>query len=834
MHLVQSIRMLVKRPAFSLVVITTLAIGIGATTGMYSIYRTVLIDPLPVFEPERLVNFDSPGPKFGFTSSNNAGRNDSVFSYPMFRDLESQQQSFSGIAGHRSFDANIGIGGRTSAGNGMLVSGQYFQVLGLQPAVGRLIQPEDEPRVDESSVAVLSHEYWQDYFDSDPDAIGQPIVVNGQNLTIIGVAPEGFSGTTLTVTAHVFVPLTMRWSMMPTARRDAENRQSHWVYLFARLADGTTVSQAAATVTGLYRGILAEIEEPLIAEQSDETREAFLGRSIQLKPGARGQSNVDLYAGTPLTLLLAVSALVLVIGCVNIAGLMLTAGESRVGETAIRTSIGATRIRLIGQFLGEASLLALIGCAASIPVARLTITLFESMIPPAEAGTIHFALNGYAYLFAMIVTAGAVVLFGLFPALRASTVSPGALINAYGRKATGGRLVLRFRSLLAMAQIALSAMLLVLAGLFVQSLIQISRIDLGMEADSLVAFSVSPGRNGYSPERVRGLFDGIETELAAQSGVTSVASSGVPLLTGSNWGGSINIEGLELGPDDDRDILFNRVNPDFFATFSIPLLSGRGFAESDNLDAPPVAIVNRAFLRKFELGNDVLGTRIGWGMGGADNPPSIEIVGIVADSKYSEVKAPDPALFYLPRSQEANIDTLSYYVRSALPADSVMQSSMQIVSRIDPNLPVIGMQAFPRVVEQNIFLDRMIATLSGGLAIVAVVLAALGLYSVLAYSVARRTRELGVRLALGAAPGSLRMSVMKQVAWMAVISVPVGVALAVVIGRVAEMLLFEVVGYDPIVIGSAVLAIVVVVACAGWLPARRAARTAPMEALRYE
>lgn len=822
-----------RKPGLSVVIVLMLALGVGATTGMYSIYHTVLVQPLPVPEPERLVNLISLGPKWGMDSTDRAGPAEYVFSYPMFRDLEERQQSLTGIAGHRSFDANLSFDGRTLAAIGMLVSGSYFDVLNVQPALGRLLGPQDEPRVDESPVVVLSYEYWRDYLGADRDVINRTMTINGQVLTIVGVAPKGFNGTTLSARPAIFVPLTLRWLMMPTRPRDSEDRRSYWVYLFARLRDGVEVSSATAELNGLHSAILADVEQPLNADMPDDVMERFLARQITLEPGARGQSNVARYGGQPVTVLLGVGVLVLVIVCVNVASLLLARSESRLGETAIRASIGATRGRLIRQFLTESAVLAVCGGLAAIPVANATIRAVVAMLPVDEAGTIGFGLQRPAFIVAAFLSMATIAVFGLVPALRASRVRPAALVNAHGDKSTESRFVLRLRNSLATTQIALSMMLLGLAGLFLQSFYNVTNVNIGMDVDSLITFSVSPGLNGYEQDRVAAIFDRIEAGLAGSPGVTDVALSTVTLLTGENWGGNVFFEGRENSLSENRNARFTAVSPEFLSTFSIPLLNGRNISESDRADAPRIALVNETFTRRFAAGGSMLGQRIG--LMGPDSAGDLEIVGIVGDTKYSEVKDVTPPQVFLPWAQlPFDLESMTFYLRSSTSADVAMQNALAVVSRVDPTLPVTGLMTMHDVVRGNVFLDRVVGTLSAGLAMLATVLAAIGLYSVLAYNVTRRTREIGLRLALGATPFLLRASVLKETAVMTLIGGCVGLIGAVALGRLARSLMFEMSGSDPLALAGAAIVVAGVVFAAGFLPARRASRVAPMEALRYE
>jgi putative ABC transport system permease protein len=825
-------RQLVRHPALSTVVVLMLAVAIGGTTAIFSLFHEVLVRPLPVPAPEHLVNFSAPGPKPGSNSCGVAGECSDVFSYPMFRDLEAQQGVFSGIAAHRDFDANLAHDGATLAGRGLLVSGGYFRTLNLRPALGRLIGPEDEPRVGESAVAVLSHDFWREQFGADEGVVGRTLTVNGQPLTIIGVGAEGFAGTTMGLRPEVFVPLTLRWLVQPTARQEVEDRRTYWLYVFARLASGVSIDQASAGMNALYSGILNDVEVPLQVAMSAEDLERFRRRQVFLQPGDRGQSWLPDGAAQPLTLLLGVTVLVLLIVCVNVANLLLARGVARTGEMAIRASIGAERRHLAAQLLLEAGTLAVIGGLLSLPVAAATLRLLVAIAPP-EAAQGFFELSATAMLFAAAAALGTVLLFGSAPALRAARTDPGAVVKGQAAQAAAGRAVVRFRGVLATLQIGFSMVLLVLAGLFTQSLANIARIDLGMNVDSIVAFTVSPRLNGYAPARVMALFDQIEESVAAQPGVTSVGSSAVPLMTNSEWNAGLAVENFEAPAGANTNAAMSEVSPGLFRTLSIPLLAGRGFSGADRLDAPRVAVVNESFVRKFGLGESALGARFGFAYPGSAGP-EFEVVGILGDAKYSKVKSEIPAQFFLPRGQSENLGSMTYYARAELEPALLMQTIRRVVSSIDPDLPVSELSTMQRNVQDNVFLDRFVTLSSASLAALATLLAAVGLYGVLAYNVAQRTRELGLRLALGADPRRLRAMVLKQVGVMGLVGGTLGLVAALGLGRAAEALLFGLSGYDPLVLVASVIMLAAVVLAASYLPARRASNIAPMEALRYE
>jgi predicted permease len=819
-----------RHPGLSIVVVVMLAIGIGATTAVYSTFHELLVRPLPVLEPERLVNLGAPGLKPGSTSCSTAGDCTEVFSYPMFRDLEAQQTTLSGIGAHSEFDANLAYDGNSLPAAGLLVSGSYFSTLGLTPARGRLIGTQDEPRIDEAAVVVLSHGYWSNELGGADNVVGRQLVVNGQSLMVVGVAPEGFAGTTIGIAPKVFVPITLRRLMEPTVPRDAmENRRAYWLYLFGRLAPGVSLEQATTELNGIYTGALRNVEEALQVDMSAQDLERFRERQITVVPGARGQSWIPSTSAPAMTILLVAAVLVLVIVCGNVASLLLARGASRTGEMAIRASIGASRWRLALQLLAEAGVLAVAGGLLALPVSYATLAGIIAMAPASTSAPELWGISGTTVLFAAIATLFAVLLFGLVPSVRASGADPGAVMKGHAAHATGGRAIGRFRSALSMAQIAFSTLLLVLAGLFFQSSLNVARTDLGMDTESVTAFTVSPQLNGYDTARVASLYAEIEQELGARPGVTAVGSSSVALLANNVRNALIDIEGFERGYPATHTATSN-IGPGFLDVLSIPLLAGRELTAADRLGAPRVALVNEAFVRKFDLGDRAPGTRFGLDTTGRD----IEIVGVVGDAKYNQVRADIPPQLFLPRLQNPNLGTMTFYVRAGIEPKALASAIRQTVARIDPTLPLANLTTLEQQARDNVFLDRLVTALSASLAGLATLLAAVGLYGVLAYNVAQRARELGLRLALGAAPTQLQGMVLKRVAVMAVVGGGIGLLAAIAIGGVVESLLYGVSGRDPLVLTIAMLILALVVLGAGYLPARRASRLDPIEALRHD
>jgi predicted permease len=825
-------RQLKLRLGLSLVIIAILAIGIGASTAMFSLFHQILVQPLPVPEPEQLVNLGSPGPKYGANWQGSAIRDsEATFTYEMFRDLEAQQTVFTGIAAHADFAASLTTDTQTLAGRGLLVSGGYFGVLGVQPALGRLIGPDDEPRIDESDVVVLSHDFWQSHFGGDADVVGRNLTVNDRSLEIIGVAPAGFTGTALGWRSQVFVPVTLRWLMQPaTARRDVGTRRTYWLYLFARLNRGMTADRAAAELNGLYSGIVRDVEAPLFTDLTVDQRERFLERRVTLEPGARGQSYIPAAVSRPLVLLLSTTGLLVMIVCANVANLLLARGIARTGEMAIRASVGASRGRLLKQLLLESSTLAVIGGSMSLPIAAATLSVAAALLPAELIAGLPVELSGTAMLFAAGAAAATVMLFGAVPAWRASAVDPGLAIKGTTAQSSGGRGVARFRSWLTTMQIAFSMVLLVLAGLFTNSLINVARVNLGFDADSLVSFSISPRLNGYTPDEVRSLYDRLENALAAEPGVTSVASASIPLVAHGAMGSQVSGPGFEWAPGVDNFAVGNAVSPGFFATVSMPLHAGREFTDTDGPDAANVAIVNESFVRKFDLG-DAVGKHFGNVFMSLED---IEIVGVVADAKYHEIKYDVLPQWFMPRRQFFDVPTLYYYVRGAVDTNALTGMIPRVVAGIDRELPVSNLIAMQQQVLDNVYVDRLTALLAVAFAGLATLLAAIGLYGVLAYNVTQRTRELGLRLALGATPSRLRAMVLRQLGVMTVIGCLIGLTFSLGAGRLAESLLFDLTGQDPLVLLAAFTVVAAVALAAGYWPARRASRIVPVQALRYE
>ena len=828
-HLTLAFRTLFKTPFVTGIAVVSLALGIGANAAIFSLFDQIQLRPLPVPEPNQLVNLAAPGPKPGSQWCGQAGDCDEIFSYSMFRDLERTQTVFTGLAAHLAFGVSLSYRDQATTGDGMYVSGSYFPTLGLRPALGRLLVPADDQSIGTNYVTVLGHGYWRSHFGSDPAVLGRPLRVNGQTMTIVGVAPQDFQGTTLGVRPLVFVPITMRGGLEP-GFRGFENRRDYWAYLFGRLKPGVSLAQARAGLNAVYHPIVTDVEAPLQKGISDQMMTQFRAKQVVVTPGSRGQSRMHRDAQAPLLMLFGVTAIVLLIACANIANLLLARGAGRSMEMGVRLALGARRGQLVAQLLTESVLLASLGGAAGLIVARWTLTGIAALAPPEVTDMLGFGLHPVLLIFAAALALATGTAFGVFPAWHSTRTELVTTIRDSAGQISGTRSAARFRASLVTAQIALATTLLIAAGLFVKSLVNVTRVDLGMRVDSVVTFSLTPERSGYDSTRALLLYDRVEDEIRVLPGVKGVTSSMVPLLAGTNWGFSVNVQGFPSEPGVDRNAWYNEVGAGYFATLGVPLRAGREFTPADHRGAPRVAVVNQAFVKKFNLGQGAV--RKFMSTSGPDSL-NIEVVGVIPDVKYSDVKQTVPAIFYLPWRQGTHVGQMNFYARSSQ-AEALLRVLPAVVKKIDPGLPMDGLKTMPQQIRENVSVDRLISVLSASFAVLATLLAAVGLYGVLAYSVAQRTREIGVRMALRADAGRVRAMVLRQMSGMMLVGGGIGLVGALGLGRAAQSLLYGLQGHDPVVFVLAALLLTLVALGAVYVPARRAALVDPVRALRYE
>ena len=829
-----ALRGLRRAPGLVVTAVLSLALGIGANAAIFSLFDQLLVRPLPVPHPEQLVKLVAPGPRSGGSSCGDIGDCEETFSYPMFRELEHAKNGLAAVAGHTLIDASITSGDRTLPGRAALVSGGYFRALGLKPALGRLIEPSDDATLGGPSIAVLDYGYWQSQLGGDPTVLNRRIVVDGQAVTVIGVAPRGFEGTTLGVQPLVYLPLSMTPQIAHTMNGMVNfetNRRFYWLYAFGRIAPGSDIERAQTAINAVYRPIITDVEAPIQEGLTDKEMAQFRDATLELKPASRGQNGLEQQVKMPLVLLFAVAGVVLLIACANIASLLLVRGASRGMEVAVRLSLGAGRRRVIMQLLTESMVLAVLGGVSGLLVAHGTLRLAQSILPQAAASAVHFGIQWPVVLFAIGLTIATGLVFGLFPAFHSTRESLVTTIRANAGQIAGARSTLRSHAALVIGQIALSTVLLVAAGLFLKSLRNVARENVGLAVEHLATFTVSPELNGYSPERSKQLFRRLDAELAAIPSVTGVSTARVALLTGGGWSSGAQVEGVKYEPGMDNGTMINLVGPAYFQTLGIPLLAGREFTTSDREGTSRVAIVNAAFVKKFGLGGNAIDRRVAiWG----EKEPNIQIVGVVGDSKYQSVKGRLRAVVYTAYLQESKPGSVTYYLRTSGDPAFVLRQISATVTRVDPDVPIQELKTLPQQLRENVAVDRMIGALSAAFASLATLLAAVGLYGVLGYTVAQRTREIGVRMALGADQWRVRGLVLRQVAWMTLAGGALGIAAALAFGRAARSLLFGLDEHDPVTVVMAAAVLAAVALAAAYLPARRASSIDPMSALRAD
>ncbi|HYL76839.1 MAG TPA: ABC transporter permease [Bryobacteraceae bacterium] len=823
-----ALRSLAKAPLLSLVVVLSLGLGIGVNTAIFSLLHQVVLSALPIPHPEQLVLLTAPGEfKNGRTSDNDSGGRDYIFNWRTFRELEKHTEA-AAVAGFRTFNSNIAFSRQTISGSMMLVSGRYFSIVGARPFAGRVIAPEDDIPGGGNPIAVLGYRYWRDKLGGDTAVLNQTIKVNGQPFTIAGIAPPDFNGTTVGAEPSVYLPMSFK-PHLTEGWDGTERLTDYWVYLLARLQPGVTAQQAEAALNGPYRTIVEEMASTISMPIERSTR--FRQQKLSLKDGSHGNSGFRDDYRSALKILFLATGLVLLIAMANAANLLLARSAERRKELAIRAALGASRVELIAQFLTEALLMACAGGLAGLAIAGATLKLLiASWSGGAQDSFAATGLNWPVLWFSLGVTLATGLLFGLYPAWDATRSSLSTTLGDESAKASSSRGGVRLRKTLVSLQVTISIVLLVPTGLFLKSLVNLLRVDLGIRTANVIGFRITPQSNGYTPAQSRAVFERAEVELAAIPGVRSAVGSSVPLIGSSNWGTSFSIEGApaDAGRPNSK---YNEVGPEFFSKAGIPLIAGREIRESDTATAPKIVVVNEAFVRQFFEGRNPIGHRIGFGRnGGLDT----EIVGVVKDSHYSGVRQPPPPLFFRPWRQDDRLGSISFYLRSDLPAKQIIPQIRRVLSSIDSNVPIEDLRTLEEQVHYNIRSDELIMRLAAAFAVLATSLAMLGLYGVMAHGVARRTREIGIRMALGAAPRRIRAMVMRELVWILGFGLGLGIPAAVASTRLIESRLFGVHGKDPAIVGSVALLLALTAAAAAYWPARRASCVDPLDALRCE
>lgn len=823
-----ALRTLWRSPGFTAVAVASLALGIGANAAIFSLLYQVTLRSLPVKDPEKLVSLQSDDYNFGWARSDN---NASVFSYPMYRALRDHDQVFNGIIGRAMFPANIAWRSGAMRGYGEVVTGNFFEVLGLKPALGRLLAPGDDAVPGQNPVIVLSHSCWISRLGRDPNVLNSRVLVNGYPMLVVGVGPPGFRSLVAGQTPDFFVPVSMMAVIEPGWKR-SDSPDSYWLNLFGRLKPAVAPQRANAVLLPLFRAILAG-ELPQFEDLTADARRKILAKPLSVVPAAQGLNDFGDRWEAPLLVLMVMVGLVLLIACTNVANLLVARATARQREFALRLALGASGWLVVRQLLVETLILTLAGALTGVFISRALTAGLLHLLPADESGgwlAAQLDLRMWGFSVALALLTG--LLFGLVPAIQTARPDVASALKDQGTAISAGGSQPRIRQGLVVAQIGLSLLLLVGAGLFTRRLVNLISVDPGFRPDHLITFAADPSLSGYSRERTLALFHQAQQRLSGLPSVKSVAGAALAPFGGWSWGAGVKAPGSRHAGDEYAGCRENAVSPGYFRTLGIPLLAGREFDVSDNGNSPKVAILNESlahflFEKENPLGRHVL-------VGGSND--DLQIVGVVKNSKYSDVREQPERFLYVPFEQDKGeyVRQVTWFVRGGGNDQAVLPAVRAVMKQLDPGIPVDRLTSMQERLDDSIYRDRLLATLAVAFGVLATVLASVGLYGTLSYTVTRRTREFGIRLALGAVPHKLLLMVVREVGRLAAAGIAIGLPLSYALARYAQSKLDGINAFDVGVLAGALLVVAAVSLLATVAPAVRAMRIEPVRALKYE
>ena len=791
-------RTLARTPGFTAVAVLTLALGIGANTAIFSLLDQVLLRLLPVKDPQQLVLLTTKGRHYGSNWGGNA------ISHPMFRDFRDHNEVFSDMFCRFPTSASLSFGQQSERVSVELVSGTYFSTLSVVPAMGRILTPEDDVVPSGHPFVVLNYNFWKTRFAGDPQIVGKTLNLNNYKMTVVGVAQAGFDGVELGFSPKIFIPIMMQPQIVVGNPEDMlKTRRTRWVNTFGRLKPGISQQQAKAALQPFMHSMLEmEVQQKEFNRASKYDRDEFLKCSIDVLPGSQGRSYTRRQLTTPLWVLMATTGVVLLIACANLANLMLVRGSGRVKEIAVRLAMGATRPRIIGQLLIESLSLSVLGGITGLAVAFWADRALMKIYLPSDSGgmNISSAPDLRILLFNLAVTVLTGIIFGLVPALQTTKPNVAGTLKDQAGAVVGGGGNHRLRKGLVVVQVTLSLLLLVGAGLFVRSLANLRNLGPGFSPERLVAFQIDPSLNGYTPERLRIFYPQLSDALSSIPGARSVGLASMRILEDNEWDSGMSVEGFTPAkPDEHAQPYMNAIGPNYFATLGVPVVAGRDFTINDRHIvkhgpeewnwAPTAVMINEKFAKKYFAGRNPIGLHLGFGTD-PGTPTDMEVIGVVEDFKYTNLRDEIPEQAYIPYLGDRFLGGMTIYVRTTGDANQLMSTVRSTVRDMDPNVPVYAMRTTEVTINESLSTERMIASLSAVFGFLATLLAVIGLYGVMAYTVAQRTREVGIRIALGATRGEVIWLVMREVLLLVAIGVIAGVTASLALTRVVQSRLF--------------------------------------------
>lgn len=822
--------MLLKKPGFTAVAVLSLALGIGANTAIFSLLDAVLIKTLPVERPEQLVLFGK-GESMGMTTGFPDGSTD-LYSYPFYRQVQQQRTDvFSGVASLLSIPWNVhgfvNAGGDIEQLQVQLVSGSYFPVLGVNAGLGRVLTEADDQNVGAHPVAVVSYAWWQKRLAGNPSAVGQTVTTDDTAYTIVGVAPRDFFGTTVGSAPDLWIPLAMEKQMPPAHWDGRTNENFQDLFLIGRLKPGVTTQQANAAVNLLFK---QSLQARVGAQPTAQRLKDLEAANVQLTPVSRGLSGLREQFSLSLRVLMGVVALVLLIASANVANLLLAHGAARSREFAVRLAVGAGRMRLARQLFTESAVLATLGGIAGVALSWWGVRLLLVMASDGpEAVPVDATPNLRVLGFTIGVSALCALVFGTAPALRATRIEPNTTLK-------GGRTVTALRNPLGkafvVAQVALSLLLLIGAGLFVRTLVNLQKIPSGFKQENAMLFKIDTSATGLKTDdpKLPALLSEVEQKVKQVPGVQAASFAFIVFNQGF-WSGAAYTREDNIPEGQNRSLRNNMVGPDFFAAMGIPFVQGRGFGPQDTKSSQKVAVVTEAMVQKFFPTGNPIGKR--FGIQGRESTETIEVIGVVKDAKYGNLKEPFRPMAFYPYTQVPDV-LGNLVVRFSGPSSAVVPQVRETIRQINRNLPIDDVVSLSDHIGRSLVQQKLIARLASFFGLLALLLACVGLYGVMSYGVARRTNEIGIRMALGARGRSVLWLVLREALVLVVIGLVVGVLASLALTKTAASLLYELKPNDPLTIAMATIVLLMVALLAGYLPARRAARVDPMIALRDE